>query len=1218
MSTESPEPPAPVRVQLLGPVRAWRGEVELSLGPARQRTLFTVLALRANQIVSREELVDAIWGDTPPSAVDSSLYTYVSRLRRTLEPVRSKRTTGQTLVSTGAGYCLGLEPDMLDVREFDRLRQEAQHSWDRRDVKAARAALDQALELWRGDALAGIDGPFAAQHRVRLNELRLNVMESRAQMMLEAGEVSAAVAELLAITSAYPLRETPRALLMMALHRAGRDDEALEVYRETRELLVEQLGIEPSGQVRRAHDEIITARDRVERMPRLPVPPRPKVLIGRETELTALRAALAGVLQGKGTVIWVEGEPGIGKTALLATGLADAADRGCEVLWQAGDEVGMRVPLSMALACLDIDSLSRDPRRVELAGKLPGRVPKLAFTHQSKQPEVLSADRLIGLVDRLAAFVGELCADSPVVLVLEDLQWGDDASLMLWRRLAKATRHLPLLLVGSCRRHERRADLYPLRTVVPAGNGVMLQLGPLDETASTAFVREKTGTQPSEALLAMAACADGHPQHLLEIVEAMVRDNVAAVCDHIAELGQEHIPSFPTVNAVLTRWLSGLSDTTREALRWAALLGVEFDLDDLATVMKKQASDLLSVVEEASAASVLEESGHRLAFRHPLVQRALYETLPVTVRVALHRQAAEALDAAGVNVVRVTEQLLAGPVPVDARVTQWLMVNTNAIASRSPALAVELLRRVVRSDGIRDKAFEVLTTRLARLLFWLGTPPVAEALAVLRTTKDPNRAAEMRLMLAYVDHSEGENERALEVLRQTVADPSVSDEWRARHHSLQARVERRALDDLAPANEALEHARQSGDAFAVAHASENLWEIASVLWQHTKALEHIEQGLAAIGGDPAWSDLELCLLDDKVFTLHNLDDLEEAERTLDAARHLVARRGLASGLHVPAAVHHYWRGQWCEALTELEAVMLDRLEITAYGLRQRNGMNLLYGIKALIAGHQDDSSAMETNLKAAAEYPHETVETRDDFFSMAKSVAAEQLGRPDEALRALLPLLRDDYPRIVPRHQWLPRLARLALDQKDRTVAEAALVACQPGPDREAGSRRASVAAQWCRGLLESDPEALSAVVTHFAAVGRKVEQAVACEDLAVLLAKHGRADDARTALYEASTVYTGLNAAWDARRAESRLKPFDIHGPTIDHRHTTGRPLDEAERRVAELVAAGWPNSDIATSLRMSRNTVQMIVSQLLQKLGVDSRLNVTRQLLDRYVHNR
>jgi DNA-binding CsgD family transcriptional regulator len=432
------------------------------------------------------------------------------------------------------------------------------------------------------------------------------------------------------------------------------------------------------------------------------------------------------------------------------------------------------------------------------------------------------------------------------------------------------------------------------------------------------------------------------------------------------------------------------------------------------------------------------------------------------------------------------------------------------------------------------------------------------------------------------------------------ADPVVPDRWRARHRAL--------LAEVAPSTVVRD------DPFSRAFAEERLWEEASAQGRHRDALAHVETALAAVTGDSAHVDLELCLSEDKVFTLQNLDEMDEAGRTLDRARNAVTQRGLSTGPHLPAAVHRYWLGRWDEALAELDSVVRDRPEITFHAVRQHGSIRLLHGVRALIAAHRDDSAALETHLKAADEYRQVPTAIRDDFLPMATSLAMEQLGRPDDALRVLLPLLGDDYPRLVPRHQWLPRLTRLALDLGQADIAEAALTTCQLGADREQSPARASLAAQWCRALIERDPVSLVAVAKHFGTVGRKVEQAAVSEDRAVLLAAEGRTEDAHTSFYDALTVYTGLDAAWDVRRAESRLKPFGIRWRVGGRSASDGRPLDQIERRVADLVAAGWPNSDIATRLSMSRNTVQVHVTRLLQKLEVDSRLGVTRRAVERY----
>ncbi|TCO52870.1 BTAD domain-containing putative transcriptional regulator [Actinocrispum wychmicini] len=1193
----------PLRVRVLGAVTAWRGEVELDLGSGRQRAVFAALALRVNRVITREELVSAVWGENPPNGVSGSLYTYVSRLRRVLEPDRSRWSGGQTLISEGSGYSLRLEPGQLDVLEFDRLREMANERWNRLDLPAAQAALDAALALWRGEALAGVNGPAAELHRERLTELRVAAYERRAEIMLNSGDISAAVTELYRLASAHPVRESLRELLMTGLHRAGRDAEALAVYQETRQVLNDRLGIEPGAALRRVHSEILARPAPDRQTPILAKLTRPDVFVGRVAELAALRGRLADVLHGSGATVWVEGESGIGKSALLAAGLADAAERGGQLLWAAGDEVGRRFPLRLFMSALGVDQRSPDPRRAELADLVHGE-PAARPAWQPDDPVLAAVDQLVGLVE-------QLCSDGPVIVVLDDLQWADDASLLAWHRLARTTRQLPLLLVGACRPLPRRAELDQLRSVVSLWSGDLLRLGPLAESGAAELAGRLIGATPGPALLGLMDSAAGNPLFVREIVQALVRDNAVVVAGQVADVDElddtELSSAHSALASVVTRRTGHLATTTRDGLRWAALLGVEFDLGDLATVLGRPASELVPAVEEATAAGVLRPAGQRFAFRHPLVRRALYEAMPPAVRVALHRQAAETLDAAGAPVSRVAEQLLG--VPVDGWVTEWLVANTNAVARRFPSLAADLLARALDSGGLRDEARETLTVRLARLSFWLGRSPEAEIRAVLGMTSDPDRVAEMRLLLAYLSYRAGDNARATEGLEQVIGDPDVPEQWRARHQALHCMVSRSGLDDPATAvgagRAALAEARAARNPFGIAMASQFLWQTASMLRRHQEALDHINAAIAAVAGRPEWGDVLLSLVDNKVFTLQNLDRLADAGQALAEAEHLVTRLSLPSGPHIAAAVHWFWLGRWDDALVELDAVVRDGREITFYGLRQHGVLQLLHGVIGLIAAQRDDSVLLERHLKLGVD-PRPTPETREshDFLIVAHAVALEQRGRPAEALAALKPFLDVDYSPMMLRHQWLPRVVRLALDQGDRTLAELAMSVCATEAERETHPARAAAALQWCRGLLEADAGALLTVAKHFAATGRKVEQAAAAEDAAAVLAAGGQLDEARTSLHDALIIYTELGATWNARTAEARL---GLRPPAA-----APGLLSRMERKVAELVAVGWSNADIAAKLTLSRSMVQTHLTRILTKLEVDSRLAVTVHLLD------
>ncbi|WP_447007960.1 AfsR/SARP family transcriptional regulator [Saccharothrix isguenensis] len=234
-------------MSVLGPVRAWLGEVEPALGPTRRRTVFALLAGRANQVVSRDELVDGVWGDEPPMGAVGSLHTYVSGLRRALGSAR------EALVSRNGGYLLRLAEAALDAEVFERGRVEAQRLLAADDWSGARAAVDAALGLWKGAAYSGASGPFAEQERRRLGELRLSALELRCRAALESGQHAEVVAEVTALLVEHPWHESLRALLMLALHRAGRDGEALEVFRNARRALIEHQGIEPGSALRDAH-----------------------------------------------------------------------------------------------------------------------------------------------------------------------------------------------------------------------------------------------------------------------------------------------------------------------------------------------------------------------------------------------------------------------------------------------------------------------------------------------------------------------------------------------------------------------------------------------------------------------------------------------------------------------------------------------------------------------------------------------------------------------------------------------------------------------------------------------------------------------------------------------------------------------------------------------------------------------------------------------------
>lgn len=348
-----------MRLELLGSVRAWCDEVEVLLGPPKQRAVVGVLASRVNEIVGVEEIVDAVWGSAVPQTAANGVHTYVAGLRRALEPGRGRRASGGVLTSSGGGYALCLDPDHVDVAVFERRHAEARRLHGQGRPQEALRAFDTALGLWRGDAYANVPGPFAEMERTRLTELRMTAVEEWAADMLAVGRHAEAVPVLSNLVAREPLRERLRWLLMLSLYLGGRRAHALGVYRETRSLFSEELGLEPGTELQSLHAQILAGHDLVSGMPDVAaarggrqtaapakaapaaavhepavrpaqLPCSARGFVGRVEELAVLESLTAqgaGSPEMRSTLVVVEGAPGIGKSTLVLRAARQLSDR---------------------------------------------------------------------------------------------------------------------------------------------------------------------------------------------------------------------------------------------------------------------------------------------------------------------------------------------------------------------------------------------------------------------------------------------------------------------------------------------------------------------------------------------------------------------------------------------------------------------------------------------------------------------------------------------------------------------------------------------------------------------------------------------------------------------------------------------------------------------------------------------------------------------------
>jgi len=390
----------PPRFSLLGPLAVSLDGEPTPLGGQKRRALLAALLLEPNRIVSRDRLIDALWGEDPPDTARNTIQVHVSQLRKLLPE--------GALETAPPGYRLVVDPQTVDFLEFVRLSEEGRSALASGDAANAAQTLRAALALWRGAPLADLAGEAFIQAEIaRLEELRLAAFEDRIDADLALGRHDEVVPELERHVVEQPLRERPRAQLMLALYRAGRQPDALAVYQQTRKKLVDELGIEP-GESLRVLERAILAQDpslavsppRPASPRRIPLPSHP--LLGRERAL----APLGELLRRDVRLVTLTGIGGIGKTRLaleLARRLAPE--------FQDGYGVAL-------LATLEDPSLVARTILEALAFTESGPDPEEALTH------ALAGSRLLLLIDNFeqvmpaAATVARLLAAAPALKVI--------------------------------------------------------------------------------------------------------------------------------------------------------------------------------------------------------------------------------------------------------------------------------------------------------------------------------------------------------------------------------------------------------------------------------------------------------------------------------------------------------------------------------------------------------------------------------------------------------------------------------------------------------------------------------------------------------------------------------------------------------------------------------------------------------------------------------
>lgn len=931
-------------------------------------------------------------------------------------------------------------------------------------------------------------------------------------------------------------------------------------------------------------------------------------LFGRQAGRSVLAASLARARAGNGALVWVRGEGGIGKSALVAAASAEAREQGMQVLRATADELERHRPFGVLLDGLDIVDAS-DPWRLAVARLLASGRELDRSTPRG------GGELAFGIGEALLVLLEEQCSNGPVLLVLEDLHWADVQSLELLGRLARRICDLPVGVLCTARTAPRRDAVEGAMTRSLERGAAQLVLGPLDAEAAEALAEHRAGAALGDNFRARIVDCGGNPLFIRTLVDALAaEDAIRHDADGRAEIA-DGAPSVPAslASTVLDR-LRALSAETVELLGLASVLGSELAVADLASLTGRPTAALWPPLRDAFAAGVLVERGDRVGFGHDVVREALYDDLPGSVRAGLHREAAQALAASGADTLAVAEHYVRAATRGDRETIDWLERAAREAAARSAGVAAELLEAALELADRDDPARGRLETELALCLVAAGRRPEGEALArrVLADRAHPAGEGALRLALARSLLERGRFGEALEeaAIASASADVGAGDRAEALAYATMAPLLAHDLDVAAVEAERMQRAAEAaGATHVVALSLTRRGHVAGFrgAFEEQERFAARAVAIAMEDGTRETHHASHAHLN-HALALADCDRPEEGVATVAAGRRLYERLGMEETLRNS---HHYagyplmLAGRWDDALAELETA-------TALSEESEIGWTVdVLATRAIILARRDELGTVRGLVRAAtAALDAGAPQVRLGWVAWARALVEEAEGDLEGALTTLW----GAWTRVADagahgeQRTFAPDLARLLAAAGDPVrgaqvaAAVEALVPVNPAlPAVEALALR-------CRALADGDGDgdALAAAAARYPHGARPHERALAHEDAAVALAVEGRLADAHALAEEALATYEGLGARRDVARAEARLRGGGLRRGRRGRRPraTEGwEALTPSEHRVAELAAAGLSNPQIAERLVVSRHTVATHVSHVLAKLGLRSR---------------